>query len=147
MLVRTLTKFMPHEMIADELGIHLSTLYKHYRNELGEGKRDVIKALGSKVITKAMSGDNQMIMFYLKTFGGWNEPHRHEISGPGGGAIPVAALHAFLLGKSEDELASIDQFLSALLGSAGVVVPAGLITAGGDGGPAAGEAGEATPAP
>lgn len=118
-LVRTLTKFMPHEMIADELGIHYTTLYKYYRDDLSAGKREVIKALGSKAITKAMAGDNQMILAYLRTFGGWNEPHRHEHSGPGGGPIPVAAIHAHMMGKSTDELTAIERFLSELVGSHG----------------------------
>lgn len=139
--VRILSKVLTNDMVADEIGISRSSLYKHYSAELGEGKREAVKALGGKVLTKALNGDNDMIKFYLKAQGGWSEKQVHELSGPGGGPIPMTHLHAVFQGLNDDELAVAERILSA------ITIGDSARPDGGNGSLAAIEGGEATQAP
>jgi len=126
-LVRRLNQTLPVTLIGDVLGIATSTLYVHYRAELAESKAALVEELGKSVIAKARNGDNDMIKFYLKNHGGWDETKRHEHSGPGGGPIThvdVARLAEAFRGMTDDERAIAKRVLS-LVASTGTAAEPG----------------------
>jgi hypothetical protein len=61
------------EKIASYLKICVETLVKHYRDELDNGKTQVIKEVAKGLVAKAKDGDLVATMFYLKTQGRWRE--------------------------------------------------------------------------
>lgn len=67
--------------IASSLGIARSTLNLHYKAELATGAEEMIGAIGSSVMQRALAGDNTCAIFVLKTRGGWTEKVHHEHSG------------------------------------------------------------------
>jgi hypothetical protein len=80
--------------------------------------------VGAKLLAKALAGNLTAMIFYLRTQGGWAA--KHELTGPGGGPLQTIDLTAFLADKTEEELAAIEQFLTALAAAGGVDV-AGLL--------------------
>jgi hypothetical protein len=106
--VRTLAKVLSQEMIAEQLGIHRSTLAAHYGPEVRAGKREAIAALGAMVLKKALAGDRILAMFYLKTQGKWNT--RVELTGAGGGPIKTLDLSRY----TDDQLALLEPILEQL---------------------------------
>lgn len=61
------------EVIAAELGVHIETLHKYYREELDEATARGVANVATNLYTKAMSGDVTSMIFYLKTRGRWSE--------------------------------------------------------------------------
>ena len=61
------------EVIAAELGVHVETLHKYYREELDEATARGVANVATNLYTKAMSGDVTSMIFYLKTRGRWSE--------------------------------------------------------------------------
>lgn len=62
--------------IADLMDIHLSTLQRHYSNELKHGYSDAMSAVSHTALKLALEGNDKLIMFILKTKGaglGWQE--------------------------------------------------------------------------
>lgn len=102
--VRTLARILTIEQVADELGISVNTIYRHYHKDFKAGRREVTKAVSSKLITQAMNGDKTAMIFYLKTQGGWNS--KLLIGGIPGAPIVTANfdISAYLADKSEAEI-------------------------------------------
>lgn len=71
-------------------GISLPTLYKHYRDELDNGKHKIIAAVAGRAFQRAMAGENEMIKLILRTRAGWSEKTALELSGKDGKPIEVA---------------------------------------------------------
>lgn len=87
----------PFEDIAKKLNICSDTLVKKYKEELNAGRIDANAAVAGSLYKKAINGDTQAAIFWLKTRGGkgvWRETDRLEVTGADGGAVAVAAIDA-----------------------------------------------------
>lgn len=85
---------MTHEETACIMGLTRETLYKYYRKELDFGKALCNAKVGMRLYKVATEAEGReavtAMMFWLRTRGGWKEAVSSlELSGPGGGAIPV----------------------------------------------------------
>lgn len=89
---------LTQEEIAKHLKINRKTLAKHYAHELetgwieaiGEATTTIIEEMRSKTSDKRL--DAAKFFLSRRGRGLWSETKQHEISGPGGGAIPVAQI-------------------------------------------------------
>jgi len=64
----------PHEIIAELLGINKFTLNKYYHRELSTTRDNANSLVGTVLFQKALAGDTQAMMFWMKTRGrGWKE--------------------------------------------------------------------------
>lgn len=59
--------------IAKQIGIDAKTLRKYYREELEKGKSKRISDLTGKAYEMAMNGNASLLMFLLKTQGGYSD--------------------------------------------------------------------------
>ena len=66
------------EIISDIMNIDPKTLRKHYRQELDLSTAKAVAQIGGALYTKAMAGDNALMIFFLKTRGGWRETDKNE---------------------------------------------------------------------
>lgn len=84
------------EEVALALGISYSTLqrrkkdYDDFAEAIKRGRAKANVFVGGKLMQKIKEGDTASTIFYMKTRCGWRETVRNELSGPEGGAIPVA---------------------------------------------------------
>jgi len=89
---------LTQEEIAKHLKINRKTLAKHYEHELETGWIEAIGEAATAIITEMRSTTSEKRLEAAKFFlsrrgrGLWSETKQHEISGPGGGAIPVAQI-------------------------------------------------------
>lgn len=64
----------PQEIIAELLGINKDTLERYYHRELLTTRDSANSIVGTVLYNKAVSGDTQAMMFWMKTRGrGWKE--------------------------------------------------------------------------
>lgn len=98
---------VPFEQIAALIrgGISIDTLRSHFSFELISGKAKANAQVGKGVFQKAMSGDTTAMIWWTKTQMRWKEVQQHEITGPGGGPVPLAHITADDL--TDDQLAAI----------------------------------------
>jgi hypothetical protein len=66
----------PHDAIARALDISLPTVYRHFANELKNGKTEVHAAIAKGITAMALSGDKTMMIFYAKSQMGWRDSYR-----------------------------------------------------------------------
>jgi hypothetical protein len=88
------TNAMPHHEIARVLGIGIHTLRKHYGTELRTSRLRAKMKVGGRLFNAAMAGNTKAMIHWLAMRGGeeWKpRPLDHRLSGPAGGAIPIAA--------------------------------------------------------
>lgn len=84
--------------IAQKLKISVNTLKKHYPDELENGWTngvlDASQAIFDEIRSKTSDKRLDAAKFFLSRRGRglWSETKQHEISGPNGGAIPVAQI-------------------------------------------------------
>jgi len=109
--------------IAEEAGFSVSTLFKHYGDDFRSGRREVKRSIGAGVIKRALEGNQADAHFFLRTKGGWIQPQRIEHTGKDGGPIATLNLHAYLEGKSADELAVIEGVIVELLAAGDSSLP------------------------
>jgi len=89
---------LTQEEIAKHLKINRKTLAKHYEHELETGWIEAIGEAATAIITEMRSTTSEKRLEAAKFFlsrrgrGLWSETKQHEISGPNGGAIPVATV-------------------------------------------------------
>ena len=89
------------EVISSILEISVPTLEKHYRKELDEALSRANASVGGALYNKAVKDkDTTAMIFWMKTRAKWSE--RVELSGPDGGAIPVA-IHRIIIDPKEQE--------------------------------------------
>jgi len=86
---------LTHDQIATVIGCSLTTLqlkkrqYAQFSDALSRGKDKGIAVITNAMFSKAKSGDNQCMMFYLKNRDSenWKEKTSNEHTGEGGGPI------------------------------------------------------------
>ncbi|MFL6864134.1 MAG: hypothetical protein ACJ8DZ_14160 [Allosphingosinicella sp.] len=98
--VRALAKTFPptaEHYIARLLGINLSTLRRHFGDDLEMGRAELLAAVGSQLINAALDkgaetakGDRDLQKFIMARLAGWS--NKHELSGLGGGPIETVDL-------------------------------------------------------
>jgi hypothetical protein len=64
---------IPQHDIAKLLGIGESTLQRHFRTELDEGRMRIHAAIAEKITSMALRGDRTMAIFYSKARMGWRD--------------------------------------------------------------------------
>lgn len=107
---------LTQEEIAKHLKINRKTLAKHYAHELETGWIEAIGEAATAIITEMRSTTSEKRLDAAKFFlsrrgrGLWSETKQHEISGPGGGAIPVAQINLDAL--DYDALEELDNLLA-----------------------------------
>lgn len=92
---RALAKAFPpssEKYIALLLGISVSTLQRHFREDMDHGRAEMLAAIGAQFINRAMDGgsptskgDIDAQKFILARLGGWS--NKVEVAGHGGGPI------------------------------------------------------------
>ena len=89
---------LSQEEIAKHLGINRKTLTKHYANDIETGwvgkMYDAAETVFNEMTSKTSDKRLDAAKFFLSRRGRglWSETKQHEISGPGGGASPVAQI-------------------------------------------------------
>lgn len=82
---RTICRFVKRFNGAEEEAISLSTLKRHFREELDEGRNIADAALLNKAYELAMAGNPQVVIHMTKVRLGWKEPaqevHLHTTYG------------------------------------------------------------------
>jgi hypothetical protein len=72
----------PHFAIARALDISQPTLYRHFADEVKNGKAEVHAAIAKGITAMALSGDKTMMIFYAKSQMGWRDSYRaHNTAG------------------------------------------------------------------
>ena len=97
---RTLSKTFPvhaEHNIATLLGLSLSTLKRHFQDDLNMGRAEMLAAVGAQMINRALDlntknakGDIDAQKFILARLGGWTT--KVELGGEGGGPIATIDL-------------------------------------------------------
>jgi hypothetical protein len=85
----------PHWLIALEMKpspISETTLREYFRHELDTGLLRVNARIASLVAKQALSGCKTSQLAWLKSRGGWAEKNALILTGPGGGAVELAAV-------------------------------------------------------
>ena len=104
--------------IAAQMKMDEDTLVKYYDYELTTGWASNMKK-ATDVVVKRMEQDGDEALEAAKFFlsrrgkGLWSETKQHEISGPGGGAIPVAQINLDVL--DYDTLEQMESILDTAL--------------------------------
>ncbi len=91
-IVKALSGFgLKYEHIArhPEVGVGLTTLHKHYREDLDTGNSAALGKIGEGLFQKAMGGDTTALIFLAKCRLGFKEVSRIENTGADGGPIQV----------------------------------------------------------
>lgn len=78
---------LPHEQIADLIGISDVTLRKHYPTELGVGKAKASAKIANSLFNKAVGGDTTAMIWWTKAQMRWSETVKQELSGQDGSPI------------------------------------------------------------
>lgn len=73
--------------IAEDIGISIDTLARHFPSELEHGKHRALSKIGASMVTNALNGDHDAGKFVLARIGGWKQTTAVEQSGPDGGPI------------------------------------------------------------
>jgi hypothetical protein len=74
------------------MGVHKGTISRHYKEELARGALEANNKVAASLFKLATSpGPSQAVscMFWLKTRGKWQEIHKTEVSGAGGGQLII----------------------------------------------------------
>lgn len=110
---------LSQEEIAKHLKINRKTLAKHYADDLESGwvgkMYDAAQTVFDEMTSKTSEKRLDAAKFFLSRRGRglWSETKQHEISGPGGGAIPVAQINLDVL--DYDALEQMESILDAAL--------------------------------
>lgn len=76
------------EEIAKYIGISRDKLYKHYGQELSNGRTETTVQIARALYKQALAGNTQAAIFWLRTQGRWaEEPQEVRHAGPDGGPI------------------------------------------------------------
>ncbi len=72
-----------------EVGVGMTALHKHYREELDTGNSAALEKIGEGLFQKAMKGDTTALIFLAKCRLGFKEVSRIENTGADGGPIQL----------------------------------------------------------
>lgn len=78
--------------IAAVLGVSLSTIKTHYRDELDTAIAKANSKIAERLYKKALDGDTTSMIFWLKTRARWAETIKQEHSGPDGGPVQLTTI-------------------------------------------------------
>ena len=78
---------IPHEQIADVIGIDDKTLRKHYGQEIKTAKAEANAKVGQTLFNKAVNGDTTAAIWWSKSQMGWKDASRVEITGEDGAPL------------------------------------------------------------
>jgi hypothetical protein len=120
--VRTLAKTFPvhaRHYIARLIGVSVSTLDRHFHDDMEQGRAEMLAAIGAQMIKRAMDaggaapakGELDAQKFILARLGGWST--KVEVAGPGGGALQTVSYDLSAL--SEDEKRALLPVLDKLI--------------------------------
>lgn len=120
--VRTLAKTFPshaRHFIARLLGVSISTLDRHYADDMELGRAEMLAAVGAQVVNRAMDasktenakGDLDAQKFILARLGGWST--KLEVTGKDGGPVQVKDFDLSKLSEDEKRLllGTVDRLL------------------------------------
>jgi hypothetical protein len=112
---------------AIQIGVCVDTITNRYKEEIAISNAVACAEIGQSLYDKAKGGDGASQRFFLitKGKGDWSPKIKHEHTGAGGGPIRTIDLTEYLKGKSDDELAILEQFLEQLAAAGGSGVDAG----------------------
>ena len=96
--------------IAAVLGVSLSTIKTHYRDELDTAIAKANSKIAERLYKKALDGDTTSMIFWLKTRARWSETVKQELSGPNNGPIQHEATvtHKILSLMTTEQLQAIE---------------------------------------
>lgn len=79
-----------NRQIAEQLGISITGLKRHFTPELSEGRARTAANVAIKgVVGPALGGDVNAAKFYLSARAGWSEKTRTEVTGADAGPVKV----------------------------------------------------------
>lgn len=119
--VRTLAKTFPahaRHFIARLIGVSVSTLDRHYADDMELGRAEMLAAVGAQVVNRAMNaehetakGDLDAQKFILARLGGWST--KLEVTGKDGGPVQVKDFDLSQLSEDEKRLllGTVDRLL------------------------------------
>lgn len=119
--VRTLAKTFPmhaRHYIARLIGVSVSTLDRHYGEDMELGRAEMLAAVGAQVVNRAMNagnetakGDQRDQHFILARLGGWST--KLEVTGKDGGPVQVKDFDLSALSEDEKRLllGTVDRLL------------------------------------
>jgi len=104
--------------IAEEMQLSEDTLVKYYKHELATGWSKAMALATNVLVTEMENGGDKAVdaaKFFLSRRGKglWADTKTMEVSGPGGGAIPIAKLDIDAL--DYDDLETIENVLEVAL--------------------------------
>ena len=116
--VRDYAKVFPMQRersIALLMGFSYDTLKRYFQDDIEMGRAELIAAVGSQMVNRAIDatkvdlakGDLDAQKFLLARIGGWST--KTEVSGPGGGPIPVREEELDLSRFTDEELETYGQ--------------------------------------
>ena len=118
--VRLFASVLNQEGVALRCGISADTLQRHYLEDYRSGKLEAVADVATGVLKRALEGSIPDSFYFLKTQGrDFGYANRMELTGAGGGPVQTVNIQALLIGKTDQELAFLEQFLTALLPPAG----------------------------
>ena len=89
--------------------ISVSTLQRHYGEDMRRSRANTTALIGSKLISAALDGCKARQMFYLRTKGGWSSKVEH--TGAGGGPIRTFDLSGFTPEQVAQMMPLLDQLI------------------------------------
>jgi len=89
-MVKTMAALgVSHDLIAVRVGLSETELAEHCEEDLRTALPEMRAMVGASLFAKAKAGNTAAIFFWLKTRASWSETVCREISGRGGGPLPV----------------------------------------------------------
>jgi DNA invertase Pin-like site-specific DNA recombinase len=80
---------IPHDAIAEAVGITKPTLKKYFADELKNGKTQTNARMAQSIYRQGMKGNMTAAIFWMKTQAGWKETVVNEHTGKDGKDLPA----------------------------------------------------------
>lgn len=111
--VKALSAFgIPQPEIARYMRISETILRRRYRDELDDGRIELVAEVAACLARQAKEGSVPAAIFILKARGGWREKHDIAVTGPNGGPLQTEHRQTVDLSRlSPQALAELDALL------------------------------------
>lgn len=111
---------------AIQIGCSVDTVSRHYKPEIEISNATACALVATAQFKKAIEGDGASQRFFLITRGKgeWSPKIKHEHTGADGGPIHTVNITPFLEGKTDEQLAFIEQLLEQIAASGGTGIDA-----------------------